>query len=226
MKVSCPKCNSVIPAAQINVATDVAACAKCGEVFAVSSIVAKQDVSPEFDINDPPAGAWFYDDLRGWRIGASTRSPAAFFLVPFMCVWSGVSLGGIYGTQIAKGEFNLGTSLFGIPFVLGMLFFGAIAVMTVWGRIDVIGQDSGGRLFTGVGPFGWSRRFKWSEITRIDEDVLGYEYTGSNGKVVALVGKTRLKFGSMLSDARRYFLLQGLRVLHRRSALVGVTRET
>ncbi|MBI2477147.1 MAG: hypothetical protein HYV60_00350, partial [Planctomycetia bacterium] len=107
----------------MNVATDVAVCPNCGEVFPLSSIVATQDVPTEFEINDPPAGAWFYDDFRGWRIGASTRSRAAFFLVPFMCVWSGFSLGGIYGTQIAKGEFNLGMSLFGIPFVLGTLLF-------------------------------------------------------------------------------------------------------
>jgi hypothetical protein len=134
-----------------------------------------------------------------------------------MCVWSGFSLGGIYGTQVAKGEFDLGMSLFGIPFVLGTLLFGGIAVMTVCGRIDVIVEDTAGRLFTGVGPFGWTRRFDWSEVTRIEEDVLGYQYSGSNGQVISLVGKTRLKFGSMMSEARRYFLLQGLRVLRQRA---------
>ncbi|WP_430452192.1 hypothetical protein [Rhodopirellula europaea] len=54
-------------------------------------------------------------------------------------------------------------------------------------------------------------------MTKIDEDVLGYEYSGSNGQVISLVGKTRLKFGSMMSEARRYYLLQGLRVLRERS---------
>jgi hypothetical protein len=217
MKAACPECAAPIPAAQMNVATDVAACLKCGEVFALSSILASQDVSPDFDINDPPKGAWFIDDFCGWRIGASTRSPVAFFLVPFMCVWSGFSLGGIYGTQIAKGEFNLGISLFGIPFVLGTLLFGGIAVMTVWGRIEVIVADNSGRLFTGFGPFGWTRRFDWSKVTRIEEDSLGYNYSGSSGQVISLVGKTRLKFGSMMSDSRRYFLLQGLRVLRQRT---------
>lgn len=201
----------------MNVATDVAACPNCSEVFPLSSIVATSEVSPEFDINDPPAGAWYQDDFQGWRIGASTRSPMAFFLVPFMCVWSGFSLGGIYGTQIAKGEFDLGTSLFGIPFVLGTLLFGGLAVMTVCGRVDLIVAGSTGKLFTGVGPLGWTRRFHWSEVTKIDEDVLGYEYSGSNGQVISLVGKTRLKFGSMMSEARRYYLLQGLRVLHQQS---------
>lgn len=217
MKAICPKCTAAIPAAQMNVATDVAVCLACDELFALSSIVATQDIASEFDINDPPKGAWFYDDFREWRIGASTRSPAAFFLIPFMCVWSGFSLGGIYGTQIATGEFDLGTSLFGIPFVLGTLLFGGIAVMTVCGRIELIVADSDGRLFTGVGPFGWTRRFDWSEVTRIEEDVPGYGYSGSNGQVISLVGKSRMKFGSMISEARRYYLLQGLRVLRQRS---------
>lgn len=183
----------------------------------LSSIVVTKDISPAFDINDPPKGAWFYDDFCGWRIGASTRSPAAFFLIPFMCGWSGFSLGIIYGTQIAKGEFDFVISLFGIPFILGTLLLGGIAVMTVCGRIDVIVEDTSGRLFIGVGPFGWTRRFDWSEITWIEEDVLGYYYSGSHGQVISLVGNTRLKFGSMMSEKRRYFLLQGLRILRQRA---------
>ncbi|MCA8989543.1 MAG: hypothetical protein KDA78_17985 [Planctomycetaceae bacterium] len=201
----------------MNVATDVAVCPSCDEVFPLSLVVGTQEISAEFDINDPPGGAWFQEDFQEWRIGASTRSPAAFFLVPFMCVWSGFSLGGIYGTQIAKGEFDLGMSLFGIPFILGTLLFGGIAVMTVFGRVDVIVADTVGRVFTGVGPLGWTRRFDWSQVTWIEEDNPDYEYSGNSGRVISLVGKTRLKFASMMSDARRYYLLQGLRELHKRT---------
>ncbi len=217
MKVHCPNCQTLIPTAQMNIATDIAACPSCDEVFELSSIVSPNDVPVEFDINDPPKGAWFYDDIRGWRIGASTRSPIAFFLVPFMCVWSGFSLGGIYGTQIAKGEFDLQSSLFGIPFVLGTLLFGSIALMSVFGRVEVIVTDSAGRVFTGIGPLGWTRRFDWSAVTVIEEDGMGPRYAGSNGHAIAIAGKTRLKFGGMLTDARRYYLLQGLRTLRQRA---------
>ena len=44
--------------------------------------------------------------MDGFRLTLSTRSCIAFFLVPFTLFWAGGSLGGIYGTQIAKGEFN------------------------------------------------------------------------------------------------------------------------
>lgn len=215
MKVTCTTCEALIPATQINVATDVAVCPQCDEVFVLSSLVLTQDVPPDFDLDNPPAGAWYINDFQGWRIGATTRTYNAFFLVPFMCVWSGLSLGGIYGTQIVKGEFDLGMSLFGIPFVLGTLVFGTIALMSAIGRVEISVQDKAGRIFTGIGPFGWTRRFDWSEVTRIEEDVLSYEYSGSNGRVIALIGKSRLKCASMMTDPRRYFLLHGLRTLHR-----------
>jgi len=44
-------------------------------------------------------------------------------VIPHVVVTS-KSLGGIYGSQIMKGKFVLGQSLFGIPFLLGTLVFG------------------------------------------------------------------------------------------------------
>ncbi|MCA9284125.1 MAG: hypothetical protein KDA22_02835 [Phycisphaerales bacterium] len=213
MRVSCPNCDTALGAPDWNVATDVAACPKCNEVFALSSIVSAGGGLDDFDIHQPPKGATFDEHGTGWRITASTRSPAAFFLVPFMCVWSGFSLGGIYGSQIASGQFSLGMSLFGIPFVLGTLLFGSIAVMSVCGRIVVSIDHSDGRVFAGVGPIGWTRRFDWRSITSVEENSSGYHASGSTGLVIALVGQSRLKFGSMLSDPRRFYVLQGLRVL-------------
>src|SRR5205814_5386880 len=134
-----PACKSPIPASQMNVATDVAVCEGCQETFNISSVLATGQGIPEgFDLFNPPRGAWFEDSGVGWSVGSTTRSPAAFFLVPFMCVWSGGSLGGIYGTQIVEGEFNPLLSLFGIPFVLGTLLFGSIAVMSVVGKVVVM----------------------------------------------------------------------------------------
>lgn len=68
----------------------------------------------------------------------------------------GGALGGIYGSQIMAGEFNLMLSLFGIPFVLGTLFLGSIALMTVCGKVVVSTSYDQGKIFTGVGPFGWT----------------------------------------------------------------------
>jgi hypothetical protein len=214
MKISCPACDTLLAAAQLNVATDVAVCPNCSEAFSISALIATGGAMDDFDIHSPPSGASFEDTGTGWSISASTRSPIAFFLVPFMCIWSGFSLGGIYGPQIASGRFNLGLSLFGIPFVIGTVFIGSIALMSVCGRIVVSTDRDSGSVFAGVGPIGWTRRFDWAAITSVEEDWLGYHYAGSNhGLAISLVGQSRIKFGSMLSDARRYYLMQGLRTL-------------
>jgi hypothetical protein len=204
--------------------------------------VASGQDSGEFDLSESPRGAWFSETSAGWTIGATTRSPIAFFLVPFMCGWSWCSLG-IYGRQIAEGKFNFHLSLLGIPFVLGTLVIGFLAIMSVCGKITVTVEHDAGRLFYGVGPIGWTRSFDWSSITRFEEHllrVLGHHYTGgspgwiiswssitrfkknpleghhdtgSYGWRISLIGKTCLKFGTMLTEPRRYFLLHGLRKL-------------
>jgi hypothetical protein len=212
MKVSCPTCRAVLPASQVNVATDVAVCANCGEAFSLARIIAAGHGTHDFDIHQPPRGAWFEDTDTGWRIAASTRSPLAFFVVPFMCVWSGGSIGGIYGSQIAEGQFNLLLSLFGIPFVLGSVALASLAVMSVCGKVVVSTDCNDGQVFTGVGPFGWTRRFAWASINAVEEDSLGHA-SGSNGRVISLVGQSRIKFGSLLTEPRRFYLLQGLRKL-------------
>ncbi len=213
MKVSCPTCKTVLGASALNVATDVAACPNCNEVFAISSILSAGHDIDDFDIHQPPSGASFHDTETGWQITASTRSSIAFFLVPFMCVWSGFSLGGIYGSQIVSGKFDLTASLFGIPFVLGTFLLGSIAAMSVFGRLVVSTDRNDGRVFAGVGPFGWTRRFDWMSITAVEEDHLGYHHPGSNGRAISLIGQSRLKCGSMLTDARRFYVLKSLRKL-------------
>lgn len=213
MKISCPVCSKLIPPSGMNLETDVALCTGCHEAFAISTLIAAGQDSQDFDLSNMPRGTWFSETFDGWTIGASTRSAAAFFIVPFMCVWSGFSLGGIYGTQIAKGEFVLLASLFGIPFLLGTLLFGSIAVMTVCGKVTVTVDGNRGCVFVGAGPMGWTGRFDWGEIKRIDQDLSSVQHAGNHGAVIVLVGKTKLKFGSMLTEPRREFVLQALRRL-------------
>jgi hypothetical protein len=216
MIVNCPKCNAAISAGQMNVATDVAACSTCNEIFQLSSILQNNYVPHLFDINVPPKGLRFEKHAHGWYITATTRSKAAFFLIPFMCIWSGVSLGGIYGSQIASGKFNLVLSLFGIPFLIGSIFLGSITLMAVCGKVVVSLEGKHGKVFTGIGPIGRTRKFDWSEVETIEEDFTSSRQ-GGYSREIALVGKSRMKFGSMLSDSRGYFLLQALRSLKNRS---------
>jgi hypothetical protein len=196
------------------VQTDLAQCRACGQVEKLSGLV-DQDFDASV-LSSPPAGAWYGETMAGHVFGASTRHASAFFLVPFMCVWSGGSLGGIYGTQIAKGEFNLMTSLFGIPFVLGSVLFWTIALMAIWGKVEVTVKEQSGSIFVGLGRLGWRRRFNLDEVETITDESSRMSYPGGQGAGIALTGHSRLIFGTNLNEPRRYFVMNVLKQLKAR----------
>ncbi|WP_221029452.1 hypothetical protein [Actomonas aquatica] len=212
MKPKCPSCRAEIATADINVASDVALCRKCGRITPASDLL--DDVFDPAAVKDPPKGAWLQPTMDGVSMGATTRSPIAFFLVPFMLVWSGGSLGGIYGTQIMKGEFNLMMSLFGLPFLAGSIFFWGLTLMAICGKVEVTINRKLGRVFVGVGRIGWKRNFNLADITGVSEEVSHHRSrrggTNTTRKIV-LEGPQPIHFGSGLSEARRHFLIHALR---------------
>lgn len=216
MKIQCPTCKQTVPPDQVNMAADLAFCPRCNEGFKISATIDQDAVSADV-LKNPPRGAWFRQEMDQIVVGASTRSPIALFLVPFMCVWSGGSLGGIYGSQIASGKFDLAAALFGIPFLLGTILFGSIALMTVCGKIEVsIGRESS--VFMGIGRIGWLRRFDWADIKTIREDSLQMRYPGSSSHAIVLEGRRRLKING-LNESRRYFVLNALKYLRAQTPL-------
>jgi hypothetical protein len=112
----------------------------------------------------PPKGVDLVETMDGFRLTLSTRSCIAIFLVPFTLVWAGGSLGGIYGTQIAKGEFNWMMSLFGVPFLLGSVALIGLTVMSVCGRTIV--ELAGGKFSIRTGALGVyrTRSAAWHDV--------------------------------------------------------------
>lgn len=215
MKINCPVCQIQIPSEQINVATDVAFCPQCEQATALSDMLAAGQDLAGFDLDDPPKGVRFQETYDGWKLVNSTRSWAALFLVPFMCVWSGGSLGGIYGSQIMAGEFDLMLSLFGIPFVLGTLFLGSIALMTVCGKVVVSTSYDQGRVFTGVGPFGWTQKFDWASVTHIKKDT---SFNNRNDAqtvqwAITMIGDKQTRINLGYNENQRLYVLNALRRL-------------
>ena len=54
MKLNCPKCQAQIAAEDVNVATDLAKCVRCDEVFKASERMAVSDLTENLE---PPAGS-------------------------------------------------------------------------------------------------------------------------------------------------------------------------
>ena len=214
VKIICPDCTKEIPLADANPSKDVALCRSCEKTF---SFAALTDEAEELavDLTKPPAGIWVRELGGGFEVGTSSRSGAAFFLVPFTLFWSGLSLGGIYGTQIYKGHFDWKLSLFGIPFLLGSMFLIPISLMAACGKIIVRGAGDMVSISTGVGPICFTRRFRWSEIKRVHESVTKYQQNGRSLPLIELEREGKpIRFGSQLSEPRRKFLLAMLKSLH------------
>jgi hypothetical protein len=207
--MKCPNCSADILAENINIKTDIAQCTGCNKIFNIS-VIMSNDVTDGFDINTPPKGNWIIQETNTLVIGASTRSPIAFFIVPFMLVWSGMAIGGIYGSQIIKGEFSLFSSIAGIPFILGSIIFWSIALMTIWGKVELSLDRLGGKIFTGIGKIGFTKNFGWDEISKIQEKQRSF---GSNYEGLQFEGKRRITFGKGLRSSRSYYLFRALQII-------------
>ena len=154
MEFHCPECGLPIATADLAPAQGVAVCRFCEKPHPLAACqeavpYERRNITPELR---PPKGVKLEETMDGFRLTLSTRSCIAFFLVPFTLFWAGGSLGGIYGTQISKGEFNLMMSLFGLPFLAGSVFLIAFTTMAVAGRSVV--ELAAGKLSIRTGALG------------------------------------------------------------------------
>jgi hypothetical protein len=215
--MNCPKCTAPIPPQNTNISTDIGQCPECNFIFRISEHVGEKALPADlsnFDITDPPKGAWIEQHETDVQLGSTTRSVAAFFLFPFMCIWSGGSLGGIYGSQIINGEFDLVMSLFGIPFLLGSILFWGITLMAIVGKVVVSINSYELKVFTGVGKIGRTQRIDLDKIDHVTEQTTRGS-KGSSTTTILLEGQRNLSFGSGLSLDRRKFLLKSLqKIVH------------
>jgi len=211
MNTICPSCGSAIVVEDINVSTDLALCRACGKTFRFSEIVSDGSASGP-DLSSPPNGAWYEPLPNGFRVGATTRSWIALFLIPFTCVWSGISMYGLYWTQVASGRFDPVSSLFGLPFFFGTCFLVVGCVLMTVGKVTITQFSDRLSIFTGVGWFGWTRNYSWSDFRSVREDFVMSSYNFNHqGRTIALEGKRMITFGSLWSSERRYFVLSVLR---------------
>lgn len=212
--MKCPSCNQLVDNVNINIQTDLSRCQHCNHIFKISEVIYTLDDT--FDINSPPKGAWFVTTDSTITLGATTRSSAAFFITPFTLLWSGFSLGGIYGSQILLGEFNIIFSILGIPFLLGSILLWLVTLMTIWGKVEISITENGGTIFTGIGKCGIKKHFSWQEISRITERPTMMNYPGKNGNAIQLVGKNSISFGTGLIEYRKYYIMRAMQIIANR----------
>ena len=201
MEFHCPECGLPIEVADLAPAQGVAVCRFCEKPYPLAACqqavpYEQRNIVPEQVL---PKGVTLAETMDGFRLTLSTRSCIAFFLVPFTMFWAGGSVGGIYGTQIAKGEFNLWISLFGLPFLVGSIFLIAITMMAVAGRCVV--ELAGGKFSIRTGALGVYRTQSaaWDDVVscRLTEATSRgrSSYTTTYQVEVEVEGGKPLKFG-------------------------------
>ncbi len=203
----CLHCGRPIALEDTNVATDVALCRACGQSMPFSALTGPAELAG-VDLSAPPKGVRVERSLiSGIEVTYRKISPAVFFILPFTAVWSGFSLWGIYGRQIASGKFDLMTSLFGLPFVAGTVVLLGVAAFMLFGSWRMRIDRGEAEIFMGVGPVGPRKRIPLDPETSVQ---LGSSNMRVNGRpqmqVVVVSGEKTVKFGATLDpEVRRFF---------------------
>lgn len=208
----CRSCGAGISLADVNVANDLALCRICGKTMPFSEI-APIPGSEHVDLLRPPKGVRIEESaIRGRSIIYRKIPMALLFLIPFTAVWSGMSMVGIYGSQIMKGEFDIVSSLFGLPFLIGSVVLVSIILFGLFGRWRIGYSHGVLTVAMEVGPIGWTRRLVCDRSASVGIRHAKWQKNGVPQNVIQVdcQGNT-LKFGSSIPAEAQAFIAEALR---------------
>lgn len=243
----CPDCNTPIDAADINVSEGAGLCRGCNRLFRLSQLVGaaeKQQLITEFR-GEPRNGTWASDDGHTVVVGASMRSFGAAIGTLFFCLfWNGI-VSVFVAVVLASTLTHMGLKLpawfpapnmNGSPMSLGMTIFmwlfltpfiliglGLLAAFlsSLAGHVEVSIDRERGKVFEGIGPFGWTRRFDVHSVkdVRLDDK----QWTDSDGdrrrkSNITIEADKTINFGTGLSIERRRFVAAKLADVLQRAA--------
>ena len=231
----CPACDGPLPAQSLNLAEGVALCPACGRLTRLGELIDHERPSDEV-LNQPPRGCRLINDAGDTVLRVSLRSFTGFFGSLAVCLfWNGIvsvflviALGGLYTNLIGPlpawfpapdGDEPMGLGmalflcLFLTPFfTIGSLFFGAV-VMCAAGRTEVRVSGAQGRVKTGVGRIGVWRSFDASRVRSVTEGLSKWQSNGREKELIEIQADRTIRFGTMLTDAKRQWLIAALRKL-------------
>jgi hypothetical protein len=203
---TCPHCNASIALNDVNVATDIALCRACGETNSFALISGTAAVTSDALLHTPKHITLSKDLLNGTVITYRKSSAILLFLIPFTALWSGGSMWGIYGTQINEGRFDLFQSLFGLPFLFGSVVLLSVIIFLLFGRWVITLHKNAGRVFLGVGPFGWTRHFIYDGNSVVSLRGSSVKVNNVPQQIIHIRnGNSEFQFGSTLTpEAKQY----------------------
>ena len=163
-----------------------------------------------FDLSRSPSGAWFRRTGDGFEAGATVRSVIGYVAVPFWAFWAVTVVLMFRGFENLRGSSTAEKAF--LVLVAAIAVLALISLFLLFGRVVVRVEGGRGRVFTGLGPIGWPRRFRWDEIDTVREEAGRHTFAGL-GSTIVLEGARRIRFGFFLADGRRYYLVKALEAM-------------
>ncbi|MGD9613083.1 MAG: hypothetical protein AB7V22_09310 [Kiritimatiellia bacterium] len=203
----CPNCGQELPLADVNVAQDAALCRACGYTGSFLAAATVPRLTDE-ELARPPKRVslqrGFGDALT---VTCRPRRGTLWFLIPFTAFWSGFSMAGIYGTQLASGHFDPKLSLFGLPFLAGTIVLVTVILYCLFGKTTVTLSKGRVQTFTGLFGLGRTREMECGPGTVVT--IAQSNFRSNNvpqPEIVVTSGDRSLKFGAMAipNDALPY----------------------
>jgi len=232
----CPSCGGKLPLESINLAEGVALCPGCGQLSRLSDVVSGRRPAVE-DFSRPPAGCSVSEWGQYFVLHATLRSVTGFFGMLFITLfWNGIvsvfvliACAGLYtnligplpawfpAPEMGDGDMSLGMTLFLcvflVPFVAVGLLVAGLLVLHAAGKVEVLIGNSEAVVRTGIGFLVWRRRFDPTQIRRVYVSTTSWKTNDKPGHVIVLEGDETIKFGSLLPERRREWLVAVLDAL-------------
>ena len=209
---TCPLCHAGIALDDVNVATDIALGRACGKTSSFADVIGVAEIPSSMPQQPPKYVQMSKNQQDGTVITYKKLSAILLFLLPFTAIWSGGSMWGIYGTQISSGTFDLGRSLFGLPFLIGTIIFVSVIIVLLFGSWKITLLNGQGTVFFGAGPLGWTRRFTYDRDTRVGLRNSSVQVNDVPQKGILIRnGGAELTFGSLFPEAAKHYIAAAIK---------------
>ena len=203
----CPNCGKQLPLDDVNMAQDMALCRACGYAGAFLSASTVPQMTDEEMARPPKRVSLQREFGDALTITCRPKRTILLFLVPFVALWSGVSMSVIYIVPLATGQFEWKLGLFGLPFLMGTVVLVAVILNVLAGKTTV--TLSKGKVTVGTHLLGW-RRFREMECGRgTAVSLQNSSYRVNNvpqPEIVLSSGGREVRFGAMAlsNEAKKY----------------------
>ena len=194
MTIVCPQCGEEIHAVDIQPAADLALCRRCDETFRLSGLTggARGKASGGGNVGGNARSRWETEPSRlaeppkyitienrsdGLNITYQRMNPLGFLVALFLAIPT-IMLFLFFGiSRIGAGMpgplgFVTFQAIFSVILLIPLIFGSMVALFLLFGRIEIHLEPDGPqtgtiRVFTGVGPIGWTRRCSYNPETEI-----------------------------------------------------------